>query len=164
MKYFIGLDQSYNSFGCCIIDERFNLLHYETFGSPKDKDIFERAWHLTSHVKDIVLRFQPCSICIEGLAFGMRGDATRDLAGLQFSVVNILRFSYNQNINVIAPLSLKKFVTKSGKATKEQMVEALPENILNKFLEKHKKTTGLYDLSDSYWLSRYCLDNFKANC
>lgn len=100
-------------------------------------------------------------VVFEDLAFGARGDATRNLAGLLFVLIQVLLeyntiYGLNIGLEVVAPTSLKKFATKSGKADKTQMVAALPKDVLKQFADaKFKKTTGLTDLADAYWLSQY---------
>lgn len=159
----MGIDQSYNNSGICIFDDN-DLVHAETFRSNKQNDIFQRAEEIAIHMLSVADRFKPDIIGIEGLAFGMRGDATRDLAGLQFTIINKLRFAGEYDVEVVAPNSVKKFATGDGKAKKERLFEALPLKTQNFFLELGvKKTTGLYDLTDAYWIGKNVRENGTNN-
>jgi len=163
MKY-LGIDQSYTSCGCVIIDDADNLLWVNVLRAETFDDIFERAYALSWDVSELVLDDNPDYIAVEGLAFGMRGNSTRDLAGLQFSIVNAIRFwKTKKNVEVISPLSLKKFATGSGKAKKEQMIEALPSLVKQHFLDLgYKKTTGLTDVTDAFWLAKYIQHKYST--
>jgi Holliday junction resolvasome RuvABC endonuclease subunit len=153
---FLGLDQSYKSFGYCLLDNNSNLIDFGTIKTTdKDGDKVDRCTIITKQIIQYVEKHRPVNITIEGLAFGMRGDATRDLAGLFFVLVTSLR-NYGFNPVVVTPLSLKKFATGSGKSEKAQMVDALPQEVKDKFIDAgYKKTTGLTDLADAYFLSKY---------
>jgi Holliday junction resolvasome RuvABC endonuclease subunit len=164
---FLGIDQSYNSCGIILVDDNQPPGDETTFIAKRvalGEDIFEKSWELSQQIVHIVKQYKPEHIAIEGLAFGMRGSATRDLAGLQFSIINNLRYQskYKGSIDIISPLTLKKFATGSGKAKKEDMVAALPEPIRTEFTDLgFKKTTGMGDLADAFWLAKYIQHKYK---
>ena len=56
------------------------------------------------------------------------------------------------DVAVIAPTALKKAATRSGRADKQQMLEAVPEDDREQ-LSKYGKTKGRYDLADAYHLA-----------
>ena len=155
----LGIDQSYNSTGIVIL-ENDNIIHAEQFKCDKDKNRFAQAYQIALYIADIVDKFEPDKISIEGLAFGMRGNATRDLGGLQFVIVSHLQEVKNKKVEIVAPLSVKKFATGSGRAKKEQMINSLPKDVLEWFENLGvKKTTGLADLADAYWIAKFSLNN-----
>lgn len=103
------------------------------------------------------------NVCIEGIAASASGDATRGLAGLQFLIMS--KFLDEQEddfmelkepfaIDVVPPTTVKKFATDNGRADKEDVFEALPSEVKEKFSE-YPKTKGRYDLADAYWISMY---------
>lgn len=88
---------------------------------------------------------------IEGLSYASVGQATRTLAGLHYVVVDrFIRASIV--VAVIAPTALKKAATGSGRADKQQLLEAVPENDREQLL-KFGKTKGRFDLADAYHLA-----------
>jgi Holliday junction resolvasome RuvABC endonuclease subunit len=94
-------------------------------------------------------------VALEGLAFSKMGNATRDLAGLQFSIITYLRYVCQYKTLIISPNTVKKTATGKGNAKKEEMYEALPQEVKNLFKDMNlKKTTGRYDLTDSYWIGK----------
>jgi Holliday junction resolvasome RuvABC endonuclease subunit len=155
----LGFDQSYTSSGYCVTNGDGIVLDFGTFKSDKTLDVYDRAIQVASYIKAKALEYNVDVINLEGLAFGIRGDATRDLAGLLFVIITSLRnelLTKNKKCSVIAPTSLKKFATGSGKADKSAMILAVPSDILERILDKKfKKTTGLADICDAYWLSKY---------
>lgn len=163
MAIVIGIDQSYNSTGVCVMDSDRNVLELFTIKTPASVgDVFARATSLANQIAPLVGKYMPIGIGLEGLAFAMMGDATRDLAGLQFTIVNKLRYEYSYDSIVIpTPNTVKKLATGSGKAKKEALYEALPEDV-RKLIEakNYRKTTGMYDVTDAYWIAVYTLEHF----
>lgn len=164
----LSIDQSYTCSGIVILDDGQikHLEVYKTARPAKKNDMkatYHRAFMVSEHICNLAKIHKPDLVSIEGLAFGMRGNATRDLAGLQFVIVTELIERLHLDVEVISPLSVKKFATGSGKAKKEEMISSLPEDILNKFLDLGvKKTTGLADLADAYWIG-LTADNIRKN-
>lgn len=159
MSNILGIDQSYTSTGFCIIKPDQTILEFGTIKTTEKEhgDLYDRAMHITNLIADKIRQHNITDIRIEGLAFGIRGDATRDLAGLQFTIITHTRL-LDRNIRqtVIAPTSLKKFATGTGKSDKSAMIESLPDHVRNAFIQAgFKKTTGLGDICDAYWLARY---------
>lgn len=152
---YLGIDQSYTSSGLVVVNGD-KLLYASVFKTPKDMDVFERAWRIGDHVLEVIEKFGVESVAIEGLAFGMTGNATRDLAGLQFVIVNKVRQIAGKPVMIVSPKSLKVFATTNGKATKKEMIGAVPEGDLE-FLkgQGYKLTTGLADMADAYHLAQY---------
>jgi Holliday junction resolvasome RuvABC endonuclease subunit len=164
MAYVIGIDQSYKSAGVCIMDETFTVKDMYTIKTDKTQgDVFYRANIIAQAVAGIVKQYDPVFLGLEGLAFAKFGDATRDLAGLQFTIVNTLRYSYKfDKIVIPTPNEVKKYATGKGNADKEAVYDALPEDIRKTLEEKnYRKTTGLYDIADAYWIAKYALEFYQ---
>lgn len=160
--YYLGIDQSFTSCGVVLLDESKNVIEATTIKTSKEQDIFERAWYIADTISsDFLTVYEPEIVGLEGLAFSKFGDATRDLAGLQFTLVNYFRHFHElkENLVIVSPNELKKFATTKGNAKKEQMVDSLPKNVLESFRDQnYKKTTGLYDVTDAYWIARYSIE------
>lgn len=157
---YIGIDQSYTSTGIVILDDKKNLIDCNILSTVKTDDIFKRSWELSESVIQEVSKYPEAKLAIEGLAFSMRGNATRDLAGLQFSIINKIKFILNRDITIVAPPTLKKSATGSGKAAKEEMIAALPPDVLEVFTKDKnwKKSRGLTDVTDAYFLARFLIE------
>lgn len=150
----LGIDQSYTSCGVVILEDD-KVVQMEILKSPKAMDIFDRAKTIATLVSTFVMSQDMDGVALEGLAFGMRGSATRDLAGLQFTIVQYLR-KHHHDPEIITPKTLKKFAVGKGNAKKEDLYEALPDDVKEMIHEKgFKKTTGRYDITDAYWLAKY---------
>ena len=148
----VGIDQSFTSTGICFIDNN-QLVFYKIISSDKEDESYDRAIQIADEIvftikdmnKDINI------INIEGLSYGSKGDATRNLAGLQFLIIDRIK-KQNWNYNVIAPQTLKKFVLK-GNSSKEELFECLPDNVYEEF-DKYNKSEK-FDLMDAYFLAIY---------
>ncbi len=147
----IGIDQSFTCTAMYVVDGIDNPII--TIPSDKTQDIYTRAQHIADNVVQFTVQYKPSQIRIEGLAFGSTGSATRDLAGLQMLIIcELIKAGYTPTI--IPPNTLKKFATTKGRASKQEMHDALPQVIKDR-IAHYKKTKGLYDVVDAYWLAHY---------
>lgn len=153
MKRVMGIDQSFTSTGIVILENDVIIFHTRLI-SDSSKDIFDRAFELSRMIADIALTWEVDKVNIEGLGFAARGDQTRNLAGLQFSIIKSLREATSVEIDIVAPTSLKKFATGKGNADKVMMFESLPAPA-KAIIEEFKKTKGRYDMADAFWLASY---------
>jgi Holliday junction resolvasome RuvABC endonuclease subunit len=151
----LGIDQSYTSTGFCVIKDDVVI----DFGKIKSEgdDVYSRSLFVALKIYEKMNEYDINTVCVEGLAFGIRGDATRDLAGLLFTIINIVKHKNpSAQFVVVPPTTLKKFATGSGKSDKVAMIESLPTDVRQSFLDAgYKKTTGLTDITDAYWLANY---------
>lgn len=170
---FLGIDQSYTSSGYTVLNEVGNIVDFGRICTTEEDhgDIFDRAWVIAKAVGMLYQAHNPFFIGIEGLAFSKVGNATRDLAGLQFTIVNYLQYIINcpkKKIIIPSPNEIKKFATGRGNAGKNDMIATLPIDVVKLFESReYKKTTGLTDIADSYWISKmilsHYLKHFKKN-
>ena len=147
----IGIDQSLTATGIVILEDN-EIYDYFVIKSDKDNSFEERIayiWdNLEIHLDDIDHVF------IEGLSYGSNSTSARPLAGLYYYLLiklNELGLSYES----FPPTSVKKFALK-GNAKKWEMFLSMSEKDQKTLKEKgHKKTTGLTDLSDAYWIAKF---------
>lgn len=153
----LAIDQSFTSSGIVLLEDGV-MTHAELFTSNDELDTFARVWEVTRHVRHLVEKFAPDLVAMEGLAFSKFGNATRNLAGLQYSLVTCIRYIDGKDVVIIPPNTVKKVATGNGQAKKEQMYDMLPDDTKEFFINMGaKKTKGLYDLSDAYWIGQSCI-------
>lgn len=90
-------------------------------------------------------------VVIEGAAFGAKGDAVDQLAGLRMIIRHRL---YRMAIPfaMVPPTTLKAYTTGNGRSRKPRMVEALADRHgLN--LKHVTQSKGKYDMADAYALA-----------
>lgn len=137
------------------------MVEAHRYCADKTKNRFAQSYEIALHLAQHIDTYNPDVIAIEGLAFGMRGNVTRDLGGLQFVIIAHLQEVMNKFVDIVAPTSVKKFATGSGRAKKEDMIENLPSEIHTYFINLGvKKTTGLSDLADAYWIAKCIEDKY----
>ena len=153
-NYIFALDQSIACSAWCLFKDK-NLAEFGCIKTKKDDgSLFERVGHVTINLFDAAkCNWSNTLFCREGLGFGgSNSNASRDLAYL----VGAIETVFGEQFKEVAPTALKKFATGSGKADKQDMINALPEDIKQKFLDAgFKKTTGLSDLADAYFIGKY---------
>lgn len=166
MKY-LGIDQSFTSCGLVVIDDYSQLIYHSIVKSNPKDTVFKRAWDILKAIEKILVEYQVNYIAIEGLAFAKIGNATRSLAILQGVLVSNLQYNppvghklKSSEIPIISPSMLKKYATGKGKATKLDMIKALPLNISQQWSTISIKN-GLDDLADAYHISFYLKTHTK---
>lgn len=90
-------------------------------------------------------------VIIEGAAFGAKGDAVDQLAGLRWIVRTRLR-RLGVPFAVVSPTGLKAYTTGNGRATKAEMVRAVGERH-GLDLSRVKLKDGRSDMADAYALA-----------
>lgn len=157
----IGIDQSLTSTGVCVYDSLSQEVSFEIIPTKVDKSdelsVYRRVSEISNRIRKIVDEAKPDIIVIEGLAMGgVPGNSARNLAGLQFTIVDKIleREDNDTSLKIVPPTTLKKFATGKGNAKKEQMFEALPEE-MQEVLIGTPKTKGRFDLTDAYFLSKW---------
>lgn len=150
----LGIDQSYTCTGLVVCEDE-ELVHAEVYKTTTEEDTFKRCHTIAHYIGKFAKEYQVDFIMMEGLSFAARGDVTRDLAGLLYTIVIKLNVVQHYEMEIVPPTTLKKFGSGYGFAKKAQMIDALPDDIREHFLSLGvRKTTGLADLADAYWLSQ----------
>lgn len=156
----ISLDISIRSTGYCIFNDKGELVVFGTINSSSKDLIYTRLDYIESKLISILNKYKITTACVEAPSFGSRGAMSYNLFGVHFSIVRVLN-NYNIAYSQLNIASIKKYATGNGRAGKENMVDCLPVEIKELFLnEGFKKTTGLYDLTDAYFIGKkYMKDN-----
>lgn len=154
-KTVMGIDQSLTCAGIVILLED-NVVHFETIKTKKeDGDVFERCLIIVRRINELIKQHNIDTVNLEGLSFVSRGNATRDLACLQGSIVVSILDKFKIKCNIVAPTKVKYKAAGNGKASKGDMINSLPSDIIDRFKKTgYKKTTGLADLADAYWIAQ----------
>ncbi len=151
----LSIDQSLSSTGIIIWEDE---LKWQIAKSTKGDDVVVRIRTITEQIGYLIKTHKITHVVIESLPYGINSTSVRPLAGLYYCIANLckdMKIEFAE-ANVTG---VKKFATGSGKAKKEDMIAAaikaqpvLFENIAKL---KIKKTTGLADLADAYWIGAY---------
>ncbi len=164
----LAIDQSLTCTGVCIqrmdsSTRAVHLIHTEAIQRIKTgsecgyMDTVLRSQGIAQRLWDLFHDYKCDHVVFEGLSFGSRGDATRNLAML----LGIILAKLNTDFFSVAPTTLKKFATGNGRADKKAMLAAIePCNPkLHSELSSMTIKAGKYDIADAYWLSRYYLQD-----
>jgi Holliday junction resolvasome RuvABC endonuclease subunit len=99
-------------------------------------------------------------VVIEGSAFGAKGNAKEQLAGLRYAVRTRLH-RFGLRFVIVSPTALKAWTTGDGKADKDKMVDAVLYSGWADF-SSVPKTHGRYDLADACALAMYGRAHYDA--
>lgn len=161
----LGIDQSLTCTGWVIMDEDFKVVDSGVIRTTKEDSLPTRcgviAYDLLNHQR----RYEAWSVSIEGLSYGSIGNATRNLAILMGHIQSKLYESESDWLETPAT-SLKKYATGNGRADKKDMLAAVPDDFRGYLLVNYKgtgKKSGLYDLSDAYFLAKRGIEYFRGD-
>jgi Holliday junction resolvasome RuvABC endonuclease subunit len=116
---FLGVDQSLNGTGICLLDATGTPVRLETVRPGKRRDVERLA-----HVKSRLLHTLKSSIkfgCFEGYAYHSTGRVFE--LGEIGGVLKLTVFEHRIPYLVVSPASLKKFATRNSGAKKAAMVK-----------------------------------------
>lgn len=149
-KYFVGIDTSSTSTAVVMTDSSGVVLEHYII-TPNSSDIKVRCAIVVKECLELLRRIPRTEsiICIEAPAFMATGkviDLSMLVGGVFYSLLNL-----DFEVSLVPPSANKKFFTGSGKASKQDMIDTLPEDVKEVF-KKYKKKD---DLADAYALSRF---------
>ncbi|WP_328749263.1 MULTISPECIES: hypothetical protein [unclassified Streptomyces] len=151
----IGIDQSYS--GCAIVryDATSGTATETVYDfSPKAAgtgiDRIQYVHHvLYVHFERISVLGQITHICYEGYAYGARyrREELGELgAAMKLALAEVFPDHIDRRIHAVAPTTVKKFVTGSGRADKDKMLLAV--------YMRWKHQASNHDAADAYTLAR----------
>lgn len=113
-----GLDLSLTATGMAALGEN-NQLDIGTFGTKPSMRIEARLTEMAGQVARRIVA--PELVVIEGLAFGANDPSAHERAALHY-IVRCNFWTDGTRVLVVAPSSLKKFITGKGSAKKEMVI------------------------------------------
>ncbi len=124
----LGVDLSLTHTGVVALDDGKLLLKKSILTKPAGKrpvDEINRLQSIVDQICFVIDSVQPNIVAIEGLAFMSRKTtALAQLAGLNYLLRREL-MRRGIGFVIVAPSSLKKFITDKGNAQKDEMMEAV---------------------------------------
>lgn len=151
-KLFVGIDHSFNSTGIIVLDEDANIVEQKNFGLGKEKEIEEKLIKFEDEISFIPNIVGLDRVHIEGPAYMAQGKYILQMGALHF-LLRLYLYKNKVNFKVIAPGTLKKFITGKGN-TKKNL-------ILMKVYKKWGIEFDVDDLADAYGLARMALEECK---
>jgi len=150
---FVGLDPSINATGVVILDDCANIIEQRIF-SVKDEDkLFERSLIKYEEEISFISRILNLgAVYIEGPSYQSAGQAILQMGAIHF-LTRVYLFKNDKNYKVIAPGTLKKFVTGKGNSKKDLM--------LLKTFKKWGVEFSDNNICDAYGLARMAVEDFK---
>jgi Holliday junction resolvasome RuvABC endonuclease subunit len=153
-KQYVGIDLSLNGTAVVRVDDNGKILSQLRI-KTKPVDMIEDR--LISICKQVIESIENNShierVYIEGLSYSSSGQSTMELAGLHYVVRCAIHHSTFYDFKLIAPPSLKKFISGVGNCKKNLML-----------LYAFKKFGEEFDddnICDAYCLARLALDEHK---
>ena len=168
-RRFVGIDQSYTGFAMVVIDANGNLVgeHLDSFEAKNYGTGIERLLAIYSHVQEL-FHIQEGAMCsVEHVAMEGYSAASkfgREQAGELGAIVKLAVYDHFTAApgglrypTIVQPSTLKKFVTGSGAAKKNQMMLAV--------YKKWGYETDDDNLADAFALAQLvlALDNQMIN-
>lgn len=147
----IGLDLSLTHTGWVIIDKN-KVLEYGTI-VPKKLRKARRLNFIRNHLFRVIKKYNPVLAVIENYAYSPRANMAFSI-GENGGVIKLMLWRRMISYVVVAPKTLKKFVTKSGNASKVQMQKVIKSKWSVKFNTEHEFDAFALAKMGCYILSR----------
>lgn len=150
----MGIDQSFSNTGICIV-ENDSIIHSASISTKNNKSIEERINDIVKFILLNIKEYNVKQVVIEGLSYCSRQSSIVQLSGLFYCILlnlNKKRIKYQ----VVPPLTLKKEIAGTGKATKQDMIDSISEENQLKLSQLSKIKIGskkYEDIADSYCLA-----------
>ena len=116
---YLGLDLSLTGTGIVVLNQDNFVLHAETVKNKVTG--MERLLTIRGRVYDILHKFPPKVICVEGYAMGSRSGQAFSIGELG-GVIKLLLFEEGYKPYLVPPTRLKKFIVGGGKAEKDMIM------------------------------------------
>lgn len=141
MKTILGLDVSSTNIGWCLWDGS----DPQAFGTIKLKssDFAQRLCIAETSIDHLITKYQPARVALERPAFGKFGGS--DSVGMILQTTGVVRLvlaRWDLETSDISPMTAKKLLTGTGKATKHAMIEAASAYFYPNIRVKTKGTGG----------------------
>jgi len=150
---FVGLDPSINATGVVIVDDCANIVEQRTFSINNADKLFEMSLiKYEEEIGFIIKILNLGGVYIEGPTYQSAGRAILQMGAIHFST-RVFLYKKGVNYKVIAPGTLKKFVTGKGNSKKDLM--------LLKTYKKWGEEFSDNNICDAYGLARMALEDFK---
>ena len=151
--YWIGIDTSLTCTGVVVLNADGEIVDKLAIKSPAAKGVLPRANRYSSVVRQVIdclLIHTPCHVMVEGRAFGSAGYGVLDrceLAGaILLGMVTELTTDQLLSAEELAPTSLKKRVTGSGKGRGKEGKKRMKESLDNLYgYDLELETNDVYD-------------------
>lgn len=149
---FVGLDLSYVATGLIVLDYNGEILEQKLIGTKPKFDTEERIIQIENGIKFIPNISGLEGVCIEGPSYASIGNQMLQMGALNFYVRIFLR-KKNVDYRIIAPPTLKKWVTGNGRADKKAMLRHVSERWDVEFKD--------HNLADAYGLARISMEDYQ---
>ena len=158
MKLYIGLDLSSTNTGMAVLGEGGVVLKHFLFSPNKalsfDERVLEILDNILEYIDDELNKGFDIAVAIEGGAF--HGVGKRNELAMLNGVVYYSILRRKISVILVAPSRLKKFATGNGRASKEDMLNVLPDSWIELFKKQYKKYD---DVVDAYHLAEFIRQN-----
>lgn len=151
-KLFVGIDPSFNSTGIIVLDENAEMVDQKNFSLAEYGEIEEKLLKFEELIAFIPNIVRLGGVYIEGPAYMAKGQYVLQMGALHF-LLRLYLYKRDVFFKVIAPGTLKKFVTGKGNAKKDLM--------LLKVYKRWGVEFEIDDLADAYGLARMALEEYS---
>lgn len=145
----LGIDPGKATSGYSLIEfdgNRISLLDFGWIETPKEQETPQRLLTISKEIEALITRFSPNVLSIERLFFFANA---KTVMGVSEAVGVIKMTAAKKKVPVVdyAPLEIKKTVTGSGKAKKNEVKKAIRKVV--KIRCPNKKKTHFDDVADA---------------
>jgi len=159
----LGFDPSLTSSGFAYHDMDTGSLCSGVIKTGKLRGV-ERLEYLRGRLKDLCFTNNPSMIIYEGYSMGSHSGRTFDIGELG-GVLKMFAYSHGFPILLVPPSVLKKFITRKGNASKEEVVLQLYKRFGYEAPQNDEADAiGLFLFGEAYLAGDQSVDALAAKC
>jgi len=147
---FVGIDPSFSGSGVIVLDKDGEIIEEKLITTDSKQSVEERLIDIREQLSFIPVIVNLKSIYFEGPSYSSNGQFALQMGALHF-MIRMMFFESKVEYKIIAPGTLKKFVTGKGNAKKDLM--------LLKVYKKWGVEFSDNNMSDAYGLARMALED-----
>ena len=153
--FFVGIDHSLTGTGVVVLNQDGKIEEQKLIKTgPGDSDE-KRMITILDNLAFIPKMLRLKTVYIEGPSFASHGQAVLQMGALHY-LIRIFLFRKKIKYNIIAPGTLKKFISGNGNAKKEHMLLNIYKKWDIEFFDNN--------IADAYGLARMALEEYEDTC
>ena len=146
---FIGISADYSGTGVVVVDGNGQIKSSQVINPNIGDDVYKKSFDIANRLFCICYTRPNSIVGIHKSLISQNNVNAVDLGGLQFSIINRLKFDLGKDINIIPTPTVKQMITNNMITTNTDMINRLDNELVERFKKLNNKP---YRLVMAYYI------------